>query len=1374
MQITVEGECGVLYTIVPESEEQKEMRVTKSIDFENCEASGRVGARYAFRFGDECKSCPENKFAGAERNIESSTVLNYRIAGSESRFVIREVELRSSYVYSPISENDSLFSTIALGKMTLLEESQESSDKVTLPKSEKKETLAYNQEWERAEEKFISEGADELLKQMPYPEMKNKAEVVKRLVKSLVEKIQSEELGVDAAATHEMGRIVTVLRLASKDDLARIHKEICENDDSKFGQEQRDIINDALALAGTANTIQHLMEKIRERQVSPARTAVIFKHLVNVRVPSQKIVDSIVSVCRDLKAQPVQRQSCWLTAGSLMNALCGEHRDQLALEQSQQKNSVCPRDVKEKYVQELKSLFESASTRYEKVLALKTLANSGMDLIVFPLEEIIRDEKQDKSIRIQAVDALRKLRTVMPRKIQAVLLPVYKNVREVPELRVAAFRMILQTTPERAVIDQLTQQLEKEPREQVAHFVHSTLEQYAESRIACESRMAQDIKLSLQLARVQPRKPFVDSHTIRFPFYDEENKMGGAFDWSLLFSNDSVLPKEIQASLDGVIAGQWNKYLASAGVSQQNVDQLLYKLIKKIDEQGIEEILVRGKRSASFRPSDILRGLFTKLSIVTRRSDFSDPHALLYVRFRDMDYALLPLDEEVIPEFLKNTVRGGRIELGDIEAFLAKGIQTRAVVSTFVYERTRQIVTSLGAPILYTSHMPTVAKLDISVSAELLPKNGDKFEGVSLRVKAQPTIASTHVTKVEMVNPIINLGVKLLHSVEANVPVELKSEIRWEDKWEMKTVFTLPKEDRRIVRVQTRPVAFTRVWPKEARTYIETKERSIHVEQLETLVHKLDHSVLEKTTGLKINVLGHLNGHVLQRGVENLPSAILIGQNDVEIRFEKTEETPKEYELTMEAEWFRESSKKMDELRSMESFYEKDAEKHFETESYEEYPENEGERRSAYKTYVKEYKTEKAYRHAVRGQIRSIGARKERRAELSLTAVCDEQMRACTLKTAVERTPVTEAEKQNWKMESIVKVLYPGIPATLEQLSEQKHREITASVKAQWGDDKTNEVEIKIQGEQNKEQKKWVKRVAELKKQSASEKMTSLEERSRLIESAMLNQYKLVAKYDVQSPVSQVIVDRLYSLIKASSPFFRTELTLARTAPRTVLATLTLEPETRQYVNVTVETPFERLAMANLRLPVPLRLVNIHHQSATPVRSVSDIAESALMRSKCTVESRKVNTFDDLTYRAPLTTCYSVLAKDCSSEQPRFAVLMKKADKASEDKKMKVVDRENVVEMELVDGRVEVTINGKQMSEKRVEKKGLVIVRRAEELVSLESEHLKVDFDGFTANIKLSEYYKNKQCGMCGHFDGERTNDFRRADNEETGEELYS
>jgi len=318
-EVTVEGECGVLYTIVPASEEQKEMRVTKSIDFENCEASGRVGARYAFRFGDECKSCPENKFNGAERNIESSTVLNYRIAGSESRFVIREVELRSSYVYSPISENDSLFSTIALGKMTLLEESQE-SEKVTLPKSEKKETLAYNQEWERAEEKFISEGADELLKQMPYPEMKNKAEVVKRLVKSLVEKIQSEELGVDAAATHEMGRIVTVLRLASKDDLARIHKEICENDDSKFGQEQRDIINDALALAGTANTIQHLMEKIRERQVSPARTAVIFKHLVNVRVPSQKIVDSIVSVCRDLKAQPVQRQSCWLTAGSLMTS----------------------------------------------------------------------------------------------------------------------------------------------------------------------------------------------------------------------------------------------------------------------------------------------------------------------------------------------------------------------------------------------------------------------------------------------------------------------------------------------------------------------------------------------------------------------------------------------------------------------------------------------------------------------------------------------------------------------------------------------------------------------------------------------------------------------------------------------------------------------------------------------------------------------------------------------------------------------------------------------------------------------------------------------------------------------------------------------
>lgn len=51
----------------------------------------------------------------------------------------------------------------------------------------------------------------------------------------------------------------------------------------------------------------------------------------------------------------------------------------------------------------------------------------------------------------------------------------------------------------------------------------------------------------------------------------------------------------------------------------------------------------------------------------------------------------------------------------------------------------------------------------------------------------------------------------------------------------------------------------------------------------------------------------------------------------------------------------------------------------------------------------------------------------------------------------------------------------------------------------------------------------------------------------------------------------------------------------------------------------------------------------------------------------------------------------------------------------------------------------------------------------------MELPQIKIEFDGYMANIKMSESYKSQQCGICGHYDGERSNEFRRADNKETG-----
>ncbi|NAW44990.1 hypothetical protein FGF76_23650, partial [Salmonella sp. gx-f4] len=64
--------------------------------------------------------------------------------------------------------------------------------------------------------------------------------------------------------------------------------------------------------------------------------------------------------------------------------------------------------------------------------------------------------------------------------------------------------------------------------------------------------------------------------------------------------------------------------------------------------------------------------------------------------------------------------------------------------------------------------------------------------------------------------------------------------------------------------------------------------------------------------------------------------------------------------------------------------------------------------------------------------------------------------------------------------------------------------------------------------------------------------------------------------------------------------------------------------------------------------------------------------------SVCKVQKNQIRTFDDVLYNTPLTTCYSLIAKDCS-EEPTFAVLSKKTEKNSEEMIIKVIRGEQEI-----------------------------------------------------------------------------------------------
>jgi hypothetical protein len=72
---------------------------------------------------------------------------------------------------------------------------------------------------------------------------------------------------------------------------------------------------------------------------------------------------------------------------------------------------------------------------------------------------------------------------------------------------------------------------------------------------------------------------------------------------------------------------------------------------------------------------------------------------MAYIRYKDMDYALLPLSEKTMPESLKQLVSDGKLDISAVERFLAQGHQFQSHTGNFVYETMKKIPTTIGIPL---------------------------------------------------------------------------------------------------------------------------------------------------------------------------------------------------------------------------------------------------------------------------------------------------------------------------------------------------------------------------------------------------------------------------------------------------------------------------------------------------------------------------------------------------------------------------------------------------------------------------------------------------------------------------------------------------
>lgn len=146
----------------------------------------------------------------------------------------------------------------------------------------------------------------------------------------------------------------------------------------------------------------------------------------------------------------------------------------------------------------------------------------------------------------------------------------------------------------------------------------------------------------------------------------------------------------------------------------------------------------------------------------------------------------------------------------------------------------------------------------------------------------------------------------------------------------------------------------------------------------------------------------------------------------------------------------------------------------------------------------------------------------------------------------------------------------------------------------------------------------------------------------------------------------------------------------------------------------------------------------------------------------CDVTPHAIQTFDNSSYYADISECYTLISGDCS-DKPRFAVLGKKI---SNDKLgLKIMAGEHKVELNDMNN---VIVDGKSqaLSDKLIFPEGdtkiFKIYKHDEHNVFLLSRALSlaVRYTGHYTTVTVGSRFRATQCGLCGNFDGCRKNDF--------------
>jgi glutaredoxin len=772
--------------------------------------------------------------------------------------------------------------------------------------------------------------------------------------------------------------------------------------------------------------------------------------------------------------------------------------------------------------------------------------------------------------------------------------------------------------------------------------------------------------------------------------------------------------------------------------------------------------------------------------------------------YKSQTVSVMPIGKELILQLLQEAPG----KFSDWSQKLQRGLPIDYSTVAQLHEVQLRIPTTLGIPLSVNLHAPVAISIRGKVQATV---ESPRSKTVKVQVELKPSAVVMFKAEVEAWSPIVVSGVKIQGKAKMFVPVDAKMEIEWGANPQIKASIKPPTQKRDLLVLESRPITFTRSWQQYLRTADEdssSQEVTVVGDEVNR-VSTFNQCAGRKTVGFDVCVRGQVQ-NIPDQSPTGTPFAIFAGQNKIVVTSQPAESQQDiMVKITSKMQKIngQETHKPQFNILSRNSFFEEESSS---SESSSEQEQGSQERDSRQSSAERQQAHRRSQQHRERHpstprtpQRNTFQQYRDYQIKKGYKTQVDVELQAHNSRSVIELSHVYDAQErygqvnmkvnrhqpEQWQACLDAEMMFPENPQSIDQVRDKK---ILGHAQLRWGQtcNSQNYVQITTQAERSNQQVQYEREMSQYKQYARQQCQSNKAWCSPLAQEDFVEKIGHMLKYRVDIDYQNVpsgVQNATNKVYRALKYYYYSQSDVdqinVQNGQGKIRAELILDAQTKQRVNVTIQTPKENLMIQDLPLSKPLWTLNQKQSFADQMRSYVNEEDEDDDQAECSVTGKtgvqrraQVETFDGTKFSAPFTSCWVVLAKDCGSAKPEFVVLARKSEQSGEAdlKEVKIITRQHRIELKPDNAEydsVKVKVNGQAYDPENgqdIEEQGQVVAKIDKEgqavSVDLPETGVEVEFDGYAINVKLSQTYHGQQCGLCGHYDREEADEFRNPD----------